>query len=267
MIDLHSHIIPNVDDGAETLDVSIDMLAIAAGDGVTDIVATPHFIPGSFAPTGPEVRVAVATLQDEADSRGIAIRVHAGHEVRAGAGLVSRLRSGEVLAYDAGRHYLLLEMPGAQVPEWMDQLAFELQVAGVVPVLAHPERNLGIIRNPMRLHSLIEKGCRTQITAGSLLGHFGRSAQEVTKVLLEHDMVHIVASDAHDNHFRLPILSEARQAIGALLDSNRARVLFEDHPRAILDGNDFDAPEPRPLDKKEEAGLFDRVLKLFQRDE
>lgn len=269
MIDLHAHILPGIDDGASDLAMALDMLTVAAEDGITGIAATPHFIQGSFAPPGPEVRAGVERLAREAEARGIAIAIHPGHEVRAAAGLVERIRSGEVLALDPRGRYLLLEMPGSSVPEWMDRLVFELEVAGITPVLAHPERNTGIIRDPMRLHALIENGCRTQITAGSLLGHFGKHAAETARALLEHDMVHVVASDAHDNRFRTPSLSAARVIVAEAAGEGVAEALFVANPRAVLGGDEFPVPEPVPFARDDEEsgdGLWSRVRGMFGRD-
>lgn len=269
MIDLHAHILPGVDDGATDLAMALDMLVVAAEDGITEIAATPHFIQGSFAPPGPEVRAGVAKLAQEAEARGIAITIHPGHEVRAAAGLVERIRSGEVLALDPQRRYLLLEMPGSSVPDWMGKLVFELEVAGITPVIAHPERNMGVIRNPMRLHELIENGCRTQITAGSFLGYFGKHAAETARVLLEHDMVHVVASDAHDNRSRTPSLSAARAVVAEIAGEDVAEALFASNPRAVWNGLELAVPEPIPLARDEEElgdGLWGRFRGMFGRD-
>ncbi len=277
MIDLHSHILPGVDDGAPDLDVALDMLTVAVEDGITAIAATPHFIPGSFAPPGPQVLEGVAALREAAKKRGLVIEIHPGHEVRAAAGLVDRIRTGEVLALDRRGRYLLLEMPGSQVPEWMDQLVFELEVAGITAVIAHPERNTGIIRNPMRLHALIERGCRTQVTAGSLLGHFGKHAAETSRLLLACDMVHVVASDAHDARFRTPSLTAARAVVEEAVGAGVGETLFVTNPRAILAGEDFPAPDPMTPDQrawngaeeesKDDGGLWGRLREMFRQDE
>lgn len=270
MIDIHSHVLPGVDDGAPDLDVALDMLTIAVEDGITAIAATPHFIDGSFAPTGPQVLEGVELLRQAAAKRGLPIAIHAGHEVRAAAGLVERVRTGEILALDRRGRYLLLEMTGSQVPEWMDQLVFELEVAGITAVIAHPERNTGIIRNPMRLHALIEKGCRTQLTTGSLLGHFGKHAAATSRVLLACDMVHVVASDAHDARFRTPSLAAARRVVEETAGAGVGEALFVTNPRAILAGEEFTVPEPmtpeRAEDAEEEGGLWGRLREMFRQD-
>jgi protein-tyrosine phosphatase len=257
MIDLHTHVLPGVDDGAEDWEQGLAMLRIAEEDGIGVVAATPHFIPGSFAPPGPEVKALATELELRARAEGLTIRVTPGHEVRAGAGLVERLRKGEILAYDPEQRYLLIEMPGAAVPDWMDRLVFELEVAQVVPILAHPERNNGIIRNPMRLRELIERGCRTQVTAGSFLGRFGDHVARTARLLLELDMVHIVASDAHEPDDRRPVLSEAYAALRDARGEAVARALCAENPRYILESAEFWVPEPKRIAPEEAPGLLD----------
>lgn len=261
MIDLHSHVLPDTDDGAKSYDMALAMLAIAIEDGITSIAATPHFIPGAFAPTGAEVRQAVLELSARAKAHGLAITITPGHEVRVGTGLLEKLRSGEILALDPKRRYLLLEMPGSGVPVWMDRLLFELEVGDVVPILAHPERNVGVIKTPKLLYDLVEKGCMVQITAGSITGRFGQKAQETALLLLRHDLVHLVASDAHDSADRVPVLSEARAIVGEFLGAARTAALFEHNPEAILRGADFFLPEPKMIEESERH----TVLSIFRK--
>lgn len=263
MIDLHSHILPGIDDGAKDIDMSLSMLATAEADGIATIVASPHFIPGAFAPTADEVRAAAAALDDRARAEGIRIAISLAHEVRAGAGLVEKVKTGEVLAYDPKRRYLLLEMPGSGVPSWMDRLLFELEVSDITPVLAHPERNLGVIKNPMLLYDLVEKGCRVQVTAGSITGRFGTKAQETAILLLKHDMVHAVASDAHDSVDRVPALSRARLATDGILGPARSADLYERNPAAILRGDDFYAPDPKAIKEEERITILSLFRKLL----
>jgi protein-tyrosine phosphatase len=257
VIDLHTHVLPGVDDGAVDWEMGLAMLEIAEADGIETVAATPHFIPGSFAPPGPEVRALAEELELRARAEGMKIRVSPGHEVRAGAGLVDRLRKGEILAYDPEQRYLLIEMPGAGVPDWMDRLVFELEVAQVVPILAHPERNNGIIRNPMKLRELIERGCRTQVTASSFLGRFGDRVAQTARLLLELDMVHVIASDAHEPDDRRPILSEAFTVVREARGESFARAVCAENPRKILESADFWVPEPKRLAPEEPPGILD----------
>jgi len=258
--------LPEIDDGSKDYEMSLAMLAIAAEDGITSIAATPHFIPGAFAPTGDEVRQAVAELSARATDHGLAINITCGHEVRVGVGLLEKLKSGEILALDPKRRYLLLEMPGSGVPIWMDRLLFDLEVGDVMPIIAHPERNVGVIKNPLRLYDLVEKGCVSQITAGSITGRFGTRTQETALLLLRHDLVHLVASDAHDSMDRVPVLTEARAIVAEFLGVARATALFEHNPAAILRGADFYRPDPKKIEEEERKTLLSVFRKFLSGD-
>lgn len=245
MIDIHSHILPGLDDAPAEMETVVEMLALAELDGIEHIVATPHFAPGIHTPSADEARARVSEVRARAEEAGLAIRVSVAHEVRAGAGIFDRLRRGELLAYDENQRYLLLELPGNDVPEWAGQLIYELKTSDVVPVLAHPERNLAIIRNPVMLYDLVVRGCLVQVTAGSVLGVFGGGPRQVTELLLQHDLVHAVASDAHNDADRAPVLSHARTVIGRLIGEKAAAPLFDANPRRIVEGSDFYVPEPK----------------------
>ncbi|MEK8022187.1 MAG: CpsB/CapC family capsule biosynthesis tyrosine phosphatase [Candidatus Hydrogenedentota bacterium] len=267
MIDLHSHIIPGVDDGSPDYETSLAMLEIAAEDGIRTIAGTPHFIPGAFAPSAAEVRTAVGLLKEKVKAAGIDIEITGAHEVRTAAGLLQKLRNDEILTYDKSKRYLLLEMPGSSIPAWMDKLIFELEVGDIIPVIAHPERNAGVIKNPMLFYELVQKGCRSQITAGSITGRFGERVRETAHLLLRHRMAHIVASDAHDAEDRTPVLSMARATVAEMLGEPTAKALFEVNPRRILDGDEFYAPDPKPIEEDEEkdSALFGLFRRLFEK--
>jgi protein-tyrosine phosphatase len=264
VIDLHTHILPGIDDGAVDDEMAIRMLGQAQDDGITAMAATPHFVPGSFAPHAEAVKTAVRRLSEKARANGIDLRISAAHEVRAGAGLVDRLKRGEILAFDPKRRYLLVEMPGTEVPEWMDRLLFELEVADLIPVLAHPERNGGVMRDPVRLYSLVRRGCLVQVTADSLRGRFGKSVQQTAETILLHDMAHMVVSDAHDDVDRRPVLSEARAMVEKLVGPAVTLDLFVRNPERILEGIEFEPPEPRrPETEEAPSPLLDLMRRIF----
>ncbi|MBL4889462.1 MAG: hypothetical protein JKX97_05520 [Candidatus Lindowbacteria bacterium] len=170
MIDLHAHILPGLDDGSPDMDTSLRMLTIAEEEGVTDIAATTHFIPATWTQPADAVRKALDEFRARIDKESFSIRVTAVHEIHAGAGIVERLKKDEVLPYDTKCRYILLEMPHALVPAWMNQLVTELIQADITPIIAHPERNRDIKRAPKIVYDLVERGCLMQITAASVLG-------------------------------------------------------------------------------------------------
>lgn len=249
MIDLHSHILPGIDDGAREWDDTLALLREAAEDGTRTIVATPHFHPGVYAPPGPEVRRLVEEARARARAEGIEIWIEPGHEVRGMAGIIPRVRSGEILTFPGGK-YLLLELPSMEVPRYLDDLLFELEMGDVTPILAHPERNRGLAKEPERLAELIDRGVRTQVTGASLFGAYGPHAQEAAELFFRRGLVHLVASDGHVPLHRPPLLGAAREAVEVLIGAFRSRKIFEVNPRRVLDGTEL---ETENLGREESA--------------
>ena len=197
MIDLHAHILPGFDDGPPTLEDSLAMLRQAAEEGVTEIVATPHVMKGSYDHTRESIAAAVKELNAAAAAAGINLPVHPGGELYLDFDLLDMVKEQRTITLGAGR-YVLLEFPAMGIPQGMDEIVFNLQINDYHPVLAHPERNVDIINKPSLLYELCYKGVLVQQNTGSLLGYFGKSVQQVAKLFLAHRLVHVVASDAHD---------------------------------------------------------------------
>jgi protein-tyrosine phosphatase len=246
MIDLHSHILPGVDDGAPGWDTALAMMGLAARSGTRVLVATPHSWDGEggSGSRGERIATLVALANERAAGAGLALQVLPGEECLAGPGLVEDLRAGRRLAL-GGSNTVLLELPFALWPPYLDRLVFELQVAGYTVLLAHPERYRAVVEDPNRIFSLVERGVVTQVNSTSLLGRAGRKTQEVARLLLEHDLVHVLASDAHDARGRPPLLREACDLAGSWIGEEAARRLVEETPRRLLDDEMPVVGEPR----------------------
>ncbi|HET9017898.1 MAG TPA: CpsB/CapC family capsule biosynthesis tyrosine phosphatase [Thermomicrobiaceae bacterium] len=205
LVDLHSHVLPSVDDGAHDDETALQMLRVAQEDGVVAIAATPHA--HRIAPE--RVEVGVARLNGLAREAGLAIRVMPGTEVRIAADLLERHRTGKLITLN-GTRYLLLEAPlSGPWPRYLPQVVDQLHAEGVLPILAHAERYDDIQRHPELLLELIAAGVPIQVNADSLSRRAERGARPAAETLLRHHMVHIIASDAHHPQWRPPRLSEA----------------------------------------------------------
>ena len=176
MIDLHCHILPGIDDGAADITVSLEMARLFVADGVSVVAATPHILPGLYANTGPQIRAAIHTLQQALDAEGIPLRLVSGADNHIVPNFVSELRSGHLLSL-ADSRYVLVEPPHHVPPPRMEELFFNIQVAGFVPILTHPERLTWINSHYDTIARLATGGVLMQITAGSLAGAFGRNAR------------------------------------------------------------------------------------------
>ena len=259
MIDLHSHILPGVDDGARSMAEAVELCRAAADDGCTAIVATPHQRRAEWWNGDRGWLVALASsLRRELHEREIAIEVRLGAEVHVDTQLlaeVEQLPAGSILPL-AGTHYLLLELAGHPpagpgVPPGAGaaiHLIHELVVAGWHPVLAHPEHIRWLAEDMPLVERLVSLGAALQVTAMSLTGGFGRRPQQCVQALLDAGLVHFVASDCHDLQRRPPGLRRAYDLIAARWGEPLARRVLVDNPRAVLD--DRRLPGSAPLEAR-----------------
>lgn len=238
MIDLHAHVLPGLDDGPPDLPAALDLLEAMAHDGIRTVVASPHGLDARWDVTGPQVHQAVDALRQAARAAGIDIVILPGMELPLRADLVRRLQTGEVLSI-AGTRYVCVELPHHDLPWFTERALSELAVAGYIPVLSHPERNPAVQKRPEQLRSLAERGVLAMVTAGSLLGQFGRRAQKLAERFLQEGSATLVASDAHGLGTRPPVLGAALERAAAFGKVNQ---LAE---REILQGIPSAGPSAR----------------------
>lgn len=234
MIDLHCHLLPGIDDGAKSLAVSLEMARLAVADGITVTACTPHILPGVYNNEGATIEAVVAILRRALERAEIPLRLVSGADVHVAPDLVADLKSGLVLTVNRSR-YLLLEPPHHVVPPRLADHVFDLQAAGYVAILTHPERLSWIENHYPLICELTRNGVLMQLTAGSLLGRFGKRARYWAERMLCEGLCHLLASDAHDTAARPPILSEARDFAAARLGEEEAMQLVLTRPQAILD--------------------------------
>ncbi len=240
MIDLHCHILPGVDDGAQSLDEAVAMCRLAARDGCTGMVATPHQRRGEWWNAD---RAALAALADELQSAvGASFHVYLGGEVHVDSSLLAEVEKlpadGGILPL-AGSRYLLIELDAMGTPKEAIHLVHELVVAGWRPIIAHPEFIPWLAPDPELVARLIALGATAQVTAMSATGDFGRRPQSDVFTLLDAGLVHFVASDSHGVRRRPPGLGRAHRLVAGRWGDETARRLFVDNPRAVV--------EDRPL--------------------
>ena len=233
-IDIHSHIIPGVDDGSQNLETSIALLKMAAENGTTDIIATPHVIDVSTTLTWDAIRRHVEALQKEADKENIPITIYPGAETELNWDLLELIREDHSRFCLAGSRYLLMEMPSLMLPPHLEEIIYELQLIDIVPVLAHPERQMQLMEKPEKLLDLLEKGCAAQSNGGSVTGVFGPRVQHNVEQLLEQKVIAFMGSDAHNLRHRNTNLKETREIITARWGTETDRELFETMPHHIL---------------------------------
>jgi protein-tyrosine phosphatase len=239
MIDLHCHILPQIDDGSTSWEETAEMCRIAAHDGVRHIVATPHandkysYDRKHFESMRQELQ---ATCSQSLDF-SLGCDFHFSYEnIEDAIFFPARYTI-------ADSNYLLLELNDFSLMPAVRQGVFRLVSSGITPIVTHTERNQVLLDKPERVLELIDYGCLIQVTAGAFTGHWGERPQEMAEWLLKRDAVHIVASDAHDTRHRPPILSAAYERVVRLTDKDVAQALFVDNPSAIVSANPLNPPE------------------------
>ncbi|HYM63929.1 MAG TPA: CpsB/CapC family capsule biosynthesis tyrosine phosphatase [Gaiellaceae bacterium] len=248
MIDLHAHILPGLDDGARTLADSRELARTAVEDGVRSIAATPH-VRADYPTSVEAMEAGVASVRRDLEEHGIEIEVLHGGEIAVDR--LEDLSREELERFTLGQtgRYLLVEFPYTSWPLGLEQRLFELRMAGLESILAHPERNREVQADPARIEPLVAAGTLVQLTAASLDGRIGRSSQMAAESLLSRGLAHLIASDAH-----LPEIREVGMAAAAacIRDQGLARWLVEDAPAAIAAGDPVPA---RPKRRKRRFGL------------
>ena len=236
MIDLHCHILPGIDDGSRSWDESVEMARIAAADGITDIVATPHITPGLYDNTTASISVLVEEFSNRLATAGIPIRLHVGADVRVDPDLVGGVESGSVPVLGNRIRYLVAELPSQMMPPNIRELVYALQLRQIIPIITHPERHASMQQDPGLLRQFVEAGALAQVTAGSLVGEFGPVARRAANKMLERNLIHLIATDAHGTQKRRPVLTPGLAAAAAIVGEEAARAMVLDVPRAILAG-------------------------------
>lgn len=257
MIDIHTHILPGVDDGAQSEFEALIMAQAAVREGITDLIATPHHANGSYSNPGAEVVKAVEAFNGRLKREGIPLTVHTGQEIRVHDELLDSWSRGDLLPL-AGSSYVLIELPGSKIPRGLFDLLHEFSVMGLKSVIAHPERNVEIIRKPEIMQELIEYGAYSQITTHSLLGAFGPQAQRCAWILCRRGLAHLISSDAHHVTRRGFRLAETYDRIRA--EFGAARVEFYQNNAAMLLQNSTLSTE---LETGKMAGTWKSLFKVF----
>ena len=258
MIDLHSHLLPGIDDGAQSLDVSIEMAKLAVADGVKIMACTPHYLPPKYNNTGKDIMAAVATLQAELDKQGIPLRLLAGADVHLLPALLGDLKSGTAQTL-RGTRYFLLEPDHHIAPPNFLKFTAGLMAAGYKPILTHPERLTWIEHKYDLICAVEESGVAIQVTGAAITGKFGEMPLKWAERLLREGRVDILASDAHNVKRRPPGLSLAVEAAANIIGQEAALRLVIDNPTAILRDEDLPPKTRISLPPKEKTTFMQRI--------
>ena len=229
MVDIHCHILPEIDDGAQDIEEAVEMGRIAFLDGITTIIATPH-VKEAPCPVG-QIESLVALLNSRLAAQDIPVKILCGADVS--AMLDVTLMQGYTLHQT---HYILIEFPHAFLPKNSREIVFKMRLNGYCPIMTHPERNVSVINDPRLLFELCQTGMLVQVTADSLAGTFGVDIQECACYLLKKGVVDFIATDAHSSRYRKPVLSEGLEVAGRIIGKAKAMELVTVNPAMLLKG-------------------------------
>ncbi|MEW9123454.1 MAG: CpsB/CapC family capsule biosynthesis tyrosine phosphatase [Thermotaleaceae bacterium] len=260
MIDIHCHILPDVDDGAKDWEEAIEMAKIARDDGIHTIISTSHYLEEADFVMGEALKEHVANFNQRLKIEGIDVKVLLGNEAYLTPDLVKDVQQKKVFTINESR-YLLVEFPMHTLPFYTEDVLYALRLEGIVPIIAHPERYAKVIENPMVLYPMIVQGALVQVNGGSLLGNFGKKVEETCKKLLSHNMVHFIGSDGHSPRRRRPELSKALGIAGEILGKEKAWALVQSHGQKVLADQDLKLPEPLRIKEKGKINFFTDIFK------
>ena len=245
MIDMHSHIINGIDDGSKSIEMTINMLKKAEQSGTTDIIATPHFMRGRFEVEYNEVLKKVEELKGISRENNIDINIYAGQEVYYSRKLLEYYND-KIIGTINNSKYMLIELPMLEFNiEEVINTIYELQIRGITPIIAHPERYKPFIKKPSMINALIKEGMLFQLNAGSIAGDFGKDVKKTATKYLEHNIYSVIGSDAHRDRGRD---TDMRKTLNILEEDKKEE--FINNGRAILENKDVDFKGTTVKEKK-----------------
>lgn len=254
MIDLHCHILPGVDDGAQSLSDSLEMARKAVEQGIHKIVATPHHLNNSYENSKQSILAKVNELNRVFLEEKIELELLPGQEVRIHGEMVEGYVTGEILPVNH-TPYILVEFPSNHVPRYSEKLFYDLQMNGLIPIIVHPERNRELMERPELLYQFVKKGAMTQVTAASICGDFGKKIKNFSLQLIEASQTHFIASDAHNITNRGFKMGEAYGNIQKLY-GNEMVYYFQENAALVIEGKHVYKEDPERIKRKKLFYLF-----------
>lgn len=248
LVDIHSHLLPKVDDGSSSLDDSLKLAQAAVDDGITHALLTPHHLNGVYINHKEDVVRMTSFFQGQLKEHQIPLTVFPGQEVRLNSQIPQAIDEGDIITCDANGRYLLLELPSEDVPAYTKRIIYEITGRGMVPIICHPERNRKILEDPKVLEQLLEIGCLTQLTASSYVGVFGKEIEKLSERLVDAGQVATFASDAHMLPKRESKMTAAYKKLAKKTDLNTVNNL-KMNAQNIINGDEVNL-DWRPIKKK-----------------
>jgi protein-tyrosine phosphatase len=254
MIDIHCHILPGVDDGPNDTKGSIAMARAAVAEGISTIIATPHFN-GKYENTKEIILEKVKQLNEVLIEEKIPLTILPGQEPRIYGEILEDYEHDRILTLNDSGKYLFIELASNHVPRYTERLMYDIQMREITPIIVHPERNQEIIENPDILFNLVEKGALTQVTASSLTGDFGKKIKKFSFQLIESNLTHFIASDAHNVESRKFRMNQAYGDVDKQFGMQTV-YMFQENAELLVNGDSVYKNAPEKIKKRKLLGIF-----------
>jgi protein-tyrosine phosphatase len=253
VIDIHSHLLPEIDDGSQSWEQTMNMVRQAVDDGIKEVAVTHHVLSNLAYEREPEIIAKLAELRERIARENLDLQLHLGSEIYAQADMEL---SHTMSTYNNNGKYFLVEFPMQGIPRFVADRFFDLIMEGMVPIIAHPERNMGVIRNPDRAFEFVQRGALLQMNAGSITGRHGPQVKDTATILLNSNLIHLVGSDGHNTRSRPIKMRSAYEFIANEWGEHRALQLFNENSRKVLAGHVLEPPDPLPIEPLKRKGML-----------
>ena len=244
MIDFHSHILQNVDDGSKSVEETFELLEEAKNAGFEGVISTSHYMEEYYEVNVAERKVWINALAENLYKKNIDLKLYLGNEIYFTENLINLLETGKATSIN-NSNYVLFEFPLNSKPMNMYDIIYDMLEYKLIPVLAHPERYSFVQKEPEIVYDLIQKGVLMQSNYGSILGRYGEKAELISRKLLENNMVHFLGSDVHKPNTIYPRIGEALDIIKEIVGREKLEELTTINPKLVLENRRIDIDEPR----------------------
>lgn len=260
MIDFHSHIIPNIDDGSRTIDETFNLIKEAQNAGFEGIISTSHYMENYYETNTPEREVWVNAIYENLQAKNINITLYLGNEIYLSENIIKLLEEGKASTIN-DTSYVLFELPLNAEPMNLYDMVYQMLQYKLVPILAHPERYSFVQKDPELVYDLIQKGVLMQANYGSIIGQYGEKAQIIVKKFLENNMIHFLGTDVHRQNTIYAKIPEILVELTELIGEDKLKELSDTNPKLALQNKKIDIDEPR----KVELSLKERIIMNFKK--
>ena len=258
MIDIHCHIVPNIDDGAKNLDEALEMSKIAYNEGIRKIINTSHYHPSFDYKKGKELLASVKDFNNILKLNNLDIEVLIGNELYYSEDIIEIIEQKEFYSLNNSR-YLLIEFPPLNFPKNILDIIYEIKIRGYIPILAHVERYKRIQEDVNLIYECINEGALIQVNSSSIIGKNGKEIKNISEILLDNNMIHFIATDAHSSTRRRPMVMETYDYISKKYGDKKAKVFFIENPSKVIEDKDISIDLPMRYEKSK--GFFKKLFR------